>query len=348
MDRFLFAVAILLTFGITSCNRESQTPRQPETSPQVTAVASIASNQTVETIEATTAMEDPRPALESMSLSDALRLAENISEIEMVFVEGGSMMIQGQEISVDSFYISKFVLTCDLHTQAHNWAQARGYLDGLSPWGGGPTEGCRNALLSWVEAIVVSNYLSIMQGLTPVYWLENRTAPILSPPEIVWGIFTIEYSPFFNDWDANGYRLPTEAEWEFAARGGNKSRGYRYAGSDILAEVMTNFGYANNTIYIPGLKKPNELGIHDMSGQSPEWVLGPWTEFGKFETMHNPGRMAIYDFVEPFYLIQKGRDHRYWLASSRPEERIRFQPDSERPHHDPVMRAASLRLLRRP
>ena len=67
------------------------------------------------------------------------------------------------------------------------------------------------------------------------------------------------------------YRLPTEAEWEFAARGGIESRGFKYAGSDNLDEVAW---YAENSHFKHhdvGLKLPNELGIYDMLGNIHEW-----------------------------------------------------------------------------
>ena len=67
------------------------------------------------------------------------------------------------------------------------------------------------------------------------------------------------------------FRLPTEAEWEYAARGGKRSRGYRYSGSYALDEIGWHVGNAHHYKREVGTKKPNELGLYDMTGNVSEW-----------------------------------------------------------------------------
>ena len=121
--------------------------------------------------------------------------------------------------------------------------------------------------VSWYDAIYFCNKLSQKGGLEPVYSVNGST------DVTKWGYTPPEWEEIkgkiTQNIDANGYRLPTEEEWEYAARGGQN---YEYAGSNNLGEVgwyYENSGYMTHPV---AQKKPNGYGLYDMSGNVWEYI----------------------------------------------------------------------------
>jgi len=201
-----------------------------------------------------------------------------------VYVEGGafknprSTNFFGKNVTLSGFYIGRCEVT------QREWRDVMG--DNPSHFKNDmlPVE-----MVSWYDCIEYCNRRSAKEGLQPYYTIDKTRS---DPNYRVDPNFGTDFDA--NKWlittnpGANGYRLPTEAEWEYAASGGQASKGFLYSGSDNLDDVAWYYQNSGDAPLPPkwhrqilqgnhdrphpvASKRPNELGLYDMSGNVREW-----------------------------------------------------------------------------
>ncbi|MEK3736368.1 transcriptional regulator [Paenibacillus odorifer] len=210
-----------------------------------------------------------------------------------VLVKGGNFINTNsnyKSTTISNFYIGQYEVT------QKEWVEIMGSNPSAFKDDNLPVE-----MVNWYDVIDYCNKRSIKEGLKPYYNIDKNK----KDPNNKSDNDTLKWTVTLNA-GANGYRLPTEAEWEYAAGGGQLSKSYTYSGSNKADEVAWYWQNAgdkflsgdwnwpiiennhNKTKSIGG-KKPNELGLYDMSGNVREWC---WNWYGDIDSKSGSFRVV--------------------------------------------------------
>jgi len=231
-------------------------------------------------------------------------------DIVLKAVQGGTFNNGTANMTVSSFRMSQHEITGDQYAAVMGVTDPS-YFVSVS---NNPVE-----QVSWYDAVEFCNKLSTLDLLTPVYTITGRTLATDDP---------ITSATVTANWSANGYRLPTEAEWQFAARGGNNSNNYTYAGSDTINDVAWYTSNSGSTTNPVGGQAANELGLYDMSGNVWEWNWD-WYDFYYPTEPQTDYRGA----ASGSYRVLRGGSWRSSASScTEADHRNNFSPDYRHDH----------------
>ncbi|MDR3012844.1 MAG: formylglycine-generating enzyme family protein, partial [Chitinispirillales bacterium] len=186
----------------------------------------------------------------TLESSGVTTITANGVSFDMVFVDGGSFTMGCVDGRDNNVYLD----CASSESPSHQVTLTNGYYIGKFP--------VTQAL--WV-AIMDTN---------PSYFPGDLNRPV---ERVSWDDIVNYFIPALNALTGRTFRLPTEAEWEFAARGGNDSDGFIFSGGNIIGDVAWYTTNSGSTTQAVGGKDPNELGLFDMSGNVYEWVSDWWS-----------------------------------------------------------------------
>ena len=231
----------------------------------------------------------------------------SLTNDELVYVEGGSYTMgatdeQGwdanfdekptRKVNLSSFYMGKYEVTQQL----------------------------------WEYVMSYSGYAAdgtIMSAYSTDAWLDKKPSSTFGAGDY-FPTYYVSYDdivniflPRLNKITGDNYRLPTEAEWEYAARGGSNSQAYKYSGSNTVGDVAWYSENSNSKSRQVGTKQPNELGIYDMSGNVWEWCSDWYANYTSSEETNPTGmETGSYRVFRGGYWGLSARDCRVSVRSS--------------------------------
>lgn len=203
-----------------------------------------------------------------------------------------------REISLDAFCIAKTPTTYEQWSKVYLWALKNGYrfLNPSAVQMGAHVEAENQTAtseteviehqpqepacgVSWIDAVLWCNAASEMEGRSPCYFAQAEHTEVLREPSLIPSIEHV-------NWKNNGYRLPTEAEWEYACRANLGSRTF-FWGEDADDDYFWINRNSSNRTHIVASKKPNAFGLYDMLGNVWQWCFDWLADYNPLD-LDNP------------------------------------------------------------